>query len=243
MLRRVVQNFISNALRYTDTGKVLLGCRRKTDCLVIEVWDTGPGIDPKDRARIFQEFERLPGKSNNNTQGLGLGLAIAKHMADLLGHPITLQSELGKGSTFKISVPYGRKQTVAAPPKPVDPRLANVPVLCIDNEEAIRAGMRSLLEQWGCRVETAANLRQCLGHWRDPQPPAIILADYHLDKETGVDVLEALSVHWQTELKAIVISADNSECLRQHVTDSGYTFMEKPVKPAALRNLMRRILR
>ncbi|BFM08604.1 PAS domain-containing hybrid sensor histidine kinase/response regulator [Halioxenophilus aromaticivorans] len=243
MLRRVVQNFISNALRYTQTGKVLLGCRRRNDCLVIEVWDTGPGIDPKDRARIFQEFERLPGKASNATQGLGLGLAIAKHMADLLGHPITLHSELGKGSVFKISVPYGREQKITPPPKPVDPRLANVPVLCIDNEEAIRAGMRSLLEQWGCRVETAASLGQCLSRWSDPEPPAIILADYHLDTETGVEVLEALSLHWQTKLKAIVISADNSEGLRQLVTDGGYTFLEKPVKPAALRNLMRRLIR
>lgn len=243
MLRRVVQNFISNALRYTETGKVLLGCRRKNDCLVIEVWDTGPGIDPKDRQRIFQEFERLPGNSATSTQGLGLGLAIAKHMADLMGHTITLHSELGKGSVFKISVPYGREQSQAPAPIPVDPRLANVPVLCIDNEEVIRAGMRSLLEQWGCRVEIAGNLGQCLSRWGDREPPAIILADFHLDNETGIEVLEALSVHWQCELKAVVISADNSESLRQLINDSGYHYMDKPVKPAALRALMRRILR
>lgn len=243
MLRRVIQNFISNALRYTESGRVLLGCRRKSDCLVIEVWDTGPGIAPQDRQKIFQEFERLPGKTATTTQGLGLGLAIAKHMADLMCHPITLQSNLGKGSVFKIAVPYGREQAKAPPVKPVDSRLANIPVLCIDNEEAIRAGMRSLLEQWGCRVEVAGSLRECLDRWSDSTPPAIILADYHLDTETGIDVLEALSLHWQSDLSAIVISADNSEKLRQTISDSGYHFMEKPVKPAALRTLMRRILR
>lgn len=243
MLRRVVQNFISNALRYTASGKVLLGCRRKLDCLVIEVWDTGPGIAPQDRERIFREFERLPGHTAAASQGLGLGLAIAKHMADLLGHTITLQSQLGKGSVFKISVPYGQEQSQVPVPKPVDPRLANVSVLCIDNEEAIRAGMRSLLEQWGCRVEVAGNLGQCLSRWTDPTPPAIVLADFHLDRETGVEVLEALSLHWKTQLPAIVISADNSESLRQHVIDSGYQFMEKPVKPAALRATMRQMLK
>ncbi|WP_317930308.1 PAS-domain containing protein [Halioxenophilus sp. WMMB6] len=243
MLRRVAQNFISNALRYTVTGKVLLGCRRKQGALVIEVWDTGPGIAEQDREKIFVEFERLPGNRQNSAQGLGLGLAIAKHMADLLGHPIGMQSCLGHGSVFRITVPLGQAQAELPTPKPVDPRLANTTVLCIDNEESIRAGMRSLLEQWGCRVEVAGSLGQCLNRWTEPEPPNIILADYHLDRETGLEVLQALSLHWEQPIKAVVISADNSESLRQEVIESGYRFMEKPVQPAALRVLMRQLLR
>lgn len=242
MLRRVLQNFISNALRYTPQGKVLLGCRRRGQQLVIEVWDTGPGIAPEHQQRIFEEFERLPGASASH-QGLGLGLSIVQRIGELLGHPVGVSSTPGRGSVFRISVPLGEEQQVQQPAPARDPQLLGVPVLCIDNEEVIQAGMRALLEQWGCRVETAANLGQSLRRWTGAEPPALVLADYHLDRETGLDVLEALRYHWQQPLRAIVISADNAEAVRARVEQAGYYFLAKPVQPHALRQLMRKLLR
>ncbi len=241
MMRRVAQNFISNALRYTKSGRVLLGCRRKQSHLVLEVWDTGPGINPADQEKIFEEFERLPGHVNGN-QGLGLGLSIVKSISDLLGHSISLNSWPGKGSVFRMCIPLGTAQPIPVR-RTVDPQLAGLHVLVLDNEEPNREGMRSLLEQWGVQVETAADLGQCLSRWRNPEPPNVILADYHLDTETGLDVLQALTYHWDCELSAIIISADNSEGLRGMVADAGYWYLAKPVQPAALRNIIRQLLR
>ncbi len=241
LLRRVLQNFISNALRYTRTGKVLLGCRRHAECLTIEVWDTGSGIAGEDQERIFEEFQRLPAAVGN--QGLGLGLSIAQRIAAMLEHPISLASEPGKGSVFRITVGLGERQQESTAKPAADPLLTNIPVLCIDNEETIRAGMQSLLTQWGCRVTTAATLGEALSRWSDSSPPQLIFADYHLDHDTGLDVLEALSYHWQQALAAIVLSADNSDEVREAVQQAGYLFLAKPAHPAALKTVIRRALR
>ena len=242
LLRRVLQNFVSNALRYTRSGKVLLGCRRQKDTLSIEVWDTGPGIAEEDRQRIFEEFERLPGSSGGN-QGLGLGLSIAQRISQLLGHSIRVDSQLGRGSVFRIQVNLGVAQEQARSRPLADSRLAGLSVLCIDNEAVIQAGMQSLLEQWGCQVVVASDLREALARWPGEEAPQLVLADFHLDEETGLDVLEALRYHWQQSLPAVVISADNSDEVRQQVQDAECLFLAKPVQPAALRTLMRRALR
>lgn len=241
LLRRVLQNFISNALRYTRSGKILLGCRRRRDCLVVEVWDTGPGIAEEDRQRVFGEFERLPGAAA--TQGLGLGLSIAQRISQLLGHTIELDSVPGKGSVFRIRVALGEEQQEARVKPAADPRLSGLAVLCVDNEAVILAGMRSLLEQWGCEVVVASDLREALSHWQRDTPPDLVLADYHLNEETGLDVLEALRYYWHKPLPAVVISADNSDEVRDQVQQAGCLFLAKPVQPAALRTLMRRALR
>ncbi|NIB40233.1 response regulator [Pseudomaricurvus alkylphenolicus] len=242
LLRRVLQNFISNALRYTREGKVLLGCRRHREGITLEVWDTGPGIAEQDRQRIFEEFERLPSASMSN-QGLGLGLSIAQRIAQLLGHPISLDSTPGKGSVFRITVALGEVQTETRVRSVADSRLTGLRVLCVDNEATILAGMQSLLEQWGCRVTTAADLGQALSLWSHDQAPQLVLADFHLEEETGLDVLEALGYHWQRKLPAVIISADNSDEVRGQVQQAGCLFLAKPVQPAALRALMRRALR
>lgn len=242
LLRRVLQNFISNALRYTREGKVLLGCRRHKHSLVVEVWDTGPGIAEVDRQRVFGEFERLNNSSAGN-QGLGLGLSIAQRISHLLGHVIEMDSVPGKGSVFRISVALGQEQEQARVKPVTDSRLSGLSVLCIDNEAVILAGMQSLLEQWGCEVVVASDLREALSLWPTATAPDLVLADFHLNEETGLDVLEALRYHWQQPLPAIVISADNSDEMRDQVQQAGCLFLAKPVQPAALRTLMRRALR
>ncbi|WP_339668931.1 hybrid sensor histidine kinase/response regulator [Dasania marina] len=246
LLRRIVQNFLSNALRYTRRGKVLLGCRIHKDSLDIEVWDTGAGIAEKDRKKIFEEFERLgDGAGIDGQKGLGLGLSIANRMAKLLGYRLSFESELGKGSVFRINVPLGvveSKQKVNRQIAISD--LRGLRVLCVDNEQQILNGMRSLLEQWGCFVCCAFSLGSVLELWKFDGAPDVILVDYHLDDgETGLQVLEALGLHWGVSQKAIVISADNSDDLREEVHTAGYLFLPKPVQPAALRGLVRKLSR
>ncbi|MCG8314811.1 MAG: hybrid sensor histidine kinase/response regulator [Pseudomonadales bacterium] len=245
LLRRVIQNFLSNAIRYTRRGKVLVGCRRRKDSLAIEVWDTGPGIAEKDQSRIFEEFERIDVHSNDDTKGLGLGLSISLRIAQLLGHALELKSWPGKGSIFRVIVPLANE--VKAQPKEVyrnDPALKGLRVLCIDNEPHLLAGLQALLSQWGCEVTAAASLNDVLSKWQWNAPPDLVIADYQLDNnETGLQVLSALQVHWQGTAPTLIISADNSEEMQDKVKQQGYQFLAKPVQPANLRLTLRRLLR
>ncbi len=239
LLRRVLQNFISNAIFYTTSGKILVGCRRIKDAAIIEVWDSGPGIKKSDLKRIFMEFERLSHSTIGN-QGLGLGLSICQHISQLLNHPISVNSTMTKGSVFRIQVPTCNKQTAEQEAITVDPQLNNLNILCIDNDLPNLAGMQALLTQWGSRAITAQNLGQALSLWPYQTPPDIVLADYHLDDETGLDVLEALTYHWGQKLPAIIISADRSDDVSLAVQSAGYLFLPKPVKPSALRLFIRK---
>ncbi|MBB6522434.1 PAS domain-containing hybrid sensor histidine kinase/response regulator [Pseudoteredinibacter isoporae] len=249
LLRRILQNFLSNALRYTERGKVMLGCRRRPDGIEIQIWDTGPGIEPHEQRRIFEEFVRLGGSRKKADKGLGLGLAISKRSADILEHPIILQSATGKGTVFSILVP----QTVAQSQKlPANANtqagadLSQARILCVDNEESILQGMRGLLETWGCTVWGAGDIETAQEIYLLEQPDFII-ADYHLDnEETGIQLIDRLAdleEADQDELSGIVISADNSETLKDAATSRGFYYLSKPVKPAALRSLIRRLCR
>ncbi|WP_160154288.1 NahK/ErcS family hybrid sensor histidine kinase/response regulator [Microbulbifer sp. ALW1] len=251
LLRRILQNFLSNALHYTSRGRVLLGVRRRTDRngqpqLEIQVWDTGPGIADSAKEEIFDEFVRLGSSERSADKGLGLGLAIARRSADLLGHQLGLASIPGRGSMFSIRVPLGEARETPAEAASVA-EVANVsavPVLCIDNERQILRGMESLLSGWGCRVVTAVSLEEALARWQLRSPPALVIVDYHLDRDaTGIDALEALCTHWQSDLPGIVVSADTSEEIRSAATEHGWFYLPKPVKPAVLRNLVRRLAR
>lgn len=248
MLRRILQNFLSNALRYTRRGKVLLGCRRRGDQLLLEVWDTGPGIAESDSERIFEEFERVAGNENSSHEkGLGLGLSIARRMAILLGHKLEMQSREGRGSVFRVTVPVvsaSREDRALPVVEYVGNELRDLLVLCIDNEQMILLGTQSLLEQWGCRVICAASLVDAIERCPPDSPPDLVLADFHLDAgENGLDVLQALGYHWQRQLAAIVISADDSASVCRQVKEAGHLYLSKPVQPAALRNSMRSLVR
>ena len=254
LLRRILQNFLSNALHYTARGRVLLGVRHRAadadsgrKSLEIQVLDTGPGIAEEVQAQVFDEFVRLGGSERSADKGLGLGLAIAKRSADLLGHRIDLESVPGRGSMFSIRVPLGHVQTAAELPARVvtaPGNLSAVSVLCIDNEVDILRGMRSLLEGWGCRVVTATSLGEALRHCNDSAPPQLAIVDYHLDHSaTGVDALDALCEHWGVAVPGILVSADISEPVRNCAAERGWFYLAKPVKAAALRNLVRRLAR
>ena len=250
MLRRIVQNFLSNAIRYTQQGRVLLGCRRREGQLVIEVWDTGPGIPEAKQAEIFQEFRRLDQASRHkeSEKGLGLGLSIADRMSRVLDHPIRVRSWEGVGTVFSVAVPMVAAQQVSTQEEPSPRRagnkLAGTRVVCIDNETLILEGMKAMLTGWGCEVFTATSIggaKSILRHLQSD--PDAILADYHLDNEvTGLMALDALAERSEGPVPGIVITADRTEEVAEEIKRAGYQLLLKPVRPAALRALLTRTL-
>lgn len=251
MLRRIVQNFLSNAIRYTQQGRVLLGCRRQAERLVIEVWDSGPGIPESKLTEIFQEFRRLDQASRHkeSEKGLGLGLSIADRMSRVLDHPIKVRSTEGVGTVFSVSVPSVAPREVSASEAPSaakrsSNRLTGTRIVCIDNETLILEGMSAMLGGWGCEVFTATSIGGAKSILRNMDgDPDAILADYHLDNEvTGLMALEALSERLESAVPGIVITADRTEAVAEEVKRAGYQLLLKPVKPAALRALLTRTL-
>jgi len=184
---------------------------------------------------------------------LGLGLAIAKRSADLLEHNLSFQSVLGKGTCFKIDVPYGTAQAIQAAIVSDEKLLdspSNLNVLCIDNEPQILLGLKRLLSGWGYHVTVAESKDDALKLWlKEPRPnktgpkaPDVILADYHLDNNTnGLNAMDSFRQEFGVETPGVLISADNSEWLQKEVESLGYFYLAKPVKPASLRALLRKL--
>ena len=244
LLRRILQNFLTNAFRY-GKGPVLLGVRRRKGELCLEVWDRGPGI-PEDKQRvIFEEFKRLDSHQTRAEKGLGLGLAIADGLCRVLGHTLQVRSWPGRGSVFSVSVPLARAQT-STPAKVVELNgkpLSGAQVLCIDNEDSILIGMNSLLTRWGCQVWTARNRDECAALLSDGMRPQLALVDYHLDNgETGTELMAWLRTRLGEPVPGVVISADGRPEMVALVHAAGLDYLAKPVKPAALRALLSRHL-
>ncbi|MCX7345322.1 MAG: PAS domain-containing hybrid sensor histidine kinase/response regulator [Alphaproteobacteria bacterium] len=242
LLRRVLQNLVANAIKYTRQGEVLMGCRRRGSKLRIEVHDTGPGIPADKRDVIFQEFQRLHG--DDEQTGLGLGLSIVERIARVLNAPVTVRSTLERGSCFAIEVPVaavGLPRLPAAKPQPLrTPGLPNaVTVLVIDNEKAILDGMETLLTGWGFIVHRARSQAeavkalQAVGGKLD-----MILADYHLVREDGISVVRALRKRARKHIPAVLITADRSPAVADSAVAHDIHILRKPVKPAALRAAM-----
>lgn len=247
LLRRVLQNFLTNAFRYNPGGRVLLGCRRLGDKVRIEVWDNGPGIPADKQEAIFDEFSRLDHSRTAKEQGLGLGLAIARGIALVLGHNLTLRSWPGAGSVFAITLNLATRPvatTQVAAPALRDSQLEGVRVLCIDNEGDILIAMHSLLGRWGCEVVCAQSQAQAEDLIAGGFLPQLVLSDYHLDDgKTGLQALHMLRLAHGNDIGGIIISADRKSELQAQIREHGYGYISKPVKPLKLRALMNSILR
>ena len=255
LLMRILRNFVSNAIRYTPAGRVLIGCRRRGEQLQLMVCDSGPGIAEHQRSEIFREFRQLDNANQGRSKGVGLGLAIVERIARMMDHPVAIHSRVGVGSCFSVTVPLAHPDDQVSSPcadradtvpegLATSARLDHVRVLVIDNEETIRLSMKSLLQAWGCNVITASNGEVAQDAWYHFRPD-IVLADYHLDhNETGTAVIRALATEDSDVLTTplIVITADRSDDIRQEITRLGATRLNKPVKPAKLRALMAYLL-
>ena len=217
--------------------------------LRISVWDTGVGIDESEVEAIFQEFHRLDYAQRLDEKGLGLGLAICDRIARMLDHKVDVGSTPGNGSCFSIVVPLASPQTLDEQAHPAtaasdQSKLENLDVLCIDNEADILEGMNMLLDRWGCSVMLAENQLQAVEQIRKNGRPGLVLVDYHLsDQSNGLDVMEHLDRVLETELPAIVITADRSPELEEKVRSHNYGLLRKPIRPAALRALMTNMLK
>ncbi len=249
LLRRILQNFLSNALRYTPRGRVLIGCRRVGDQLRIEVHDQGPGIPESLQGEIFEEFRRLD-DGVDQERGAGLGLAIVERIGRLLGHRITLRSTLGSGSVFAVTVPLGAADAVPAPaPAPAvsadpadDSPLRQCRVWSIDDDPRVCAATRALLERWGCTVELADGPNAALEIASALNVPQLLLLDVRMGQWHGPDLYEQLCELWQARPPVILVTAERDDALKAQAADNGWGFLSKPVRPPALRALMTQLL-
>ena len=238
LLRRALQNFLANALRYTREGGVLIAARVRDGAVELQVWDTGPGISEHHLAQIFDEFRRFDTPSDAGERGLGLGLSICQRIARTLEHPLRVRSRVNVGSVFSITVPFGRAMYVAPLPSSNltlgGDSLAGLRVLCVDNDREILDGMRSLLQRWGVVPLTAANADEALA--RLAEMPDVALVDYHLhDRLDGLGVIDELRANYARTLPAALLTGDGSDALKLAAREHDCRVLTKPVKPASLR--------
>ncbi len=249
LLRRILQNFLSNALRYTPRGRVLIGCRRVGDQLRIEVHDQGPGIPESLQGEIFEEFRRLD-DGVDQERGAGLGLAIVERIGRLLGHRISLRSTLGRGSVFAVTVAMGDAAAIPAPaPAPAVPAdagddspLRQCRVWSIDDDPRVCAATRALLERWGCVVDLADGPQAALEIASTFNVPQLLLLDVRMGQWHGPDLYEQLCELWQARPPVILVTAERDDALKEHAAENGWGFLSKPVRPPALRALMTQLL-
>jgi signal transduction histidine kinase len=243
LLERILRNLISNAMRYTRSGGVLVSTRLRKGKLRFEVWDTGMGIAPDDQARIFEEFVQLANAERDRRKGLGLGLSIVQRLAALLGHPVSLSSRLGRGTVFRIDVPMGRAPVVRVAAARVERSQADLGgrcILVIDDEASIVDGMSALLGSWGAEALIAGTAAEAMAQvtTRDA-PPDLIIADYQLrDGEIGPEVVTAVRRHFGIEIPAILVTGSATPERLEEARDLGHHLLLKPVMPAKLRTLI-----
>ena len=248
LLTRILRNFLSNACRYTEQGGIVLGARKRGAFVELQVWDTGSGIAEDQLESIFLEFNQLNVGRAAERKGVGLGIAIVERIARILGYPIKVRSQPGRGSVFSIEVPLASStpQRMARPLSLSQPQLGDpLPgrrLLVLDNELSILQSMSALLEQWGCEVLTATDQEgalQVLG----VRAPELILADLHLDHGiVGSQVVQHLRQHFAMNIPAVMITADRSDECRRELHGMGVPILNKPVKPGKLRAILSQIL-
>jgi two-component system, sensor histidine kinase len=246
LLERILRNLVSNAIRYTDHGRVVVACRRGTR-LRVEVWDTGRGIPPEQQRQVFREFFQLETLERDRAKGLGLGLAIVERLAKLLDCPVTLRSAPGKGSVFQVSVPLAQRQHLLVPGPLGTPTFVTQRglILVIDDDKVIQSAMRSLLSSWGHDVIVTGSGAEMLDRVATlSRRPDLIICDYRLrDGENGIGVIKRLQSRYDERVPAVLITGDTASDRLYEARESGLILLHKPVAEIKLRatvgNLMR----
>lgn len=248
LLERILRNLVANAIRYTPSGRVLLGCRRRGADVDVQVLDTGIGILEAERTRIFEEFYQIGNPERDRGKGLGLGLAIVKRLAELLGHTLHIDSRVGAGSCFAVRVPrapdmpavaVGRRQELSA-----SSELADHFVLIVEDESSAREGLRALLKSWRCRVLAIASLAELEASLQARgEHPDVIVTDYRLrDGSNGVDLINTLRARYGTALPAVVLTDDIRQAAAHEIGGGALEWLQKPVAPERLRITLARAL-
>jgi signal transduction histidine kinase/methyl-accepting chemotaxis protein len=238
LLRRVLQNFLSNAARYTSSGRILLGVRRVRATLRIEVWDTGCGIAADKTEEIFEEFRRLDSQQAGIEPGAGLGLAIVRTIAGLLHHAVAVRSWPGRGSVFSIEVPRGdgSKLQEATKLAPIaEDGLYGRRIWCVDDDRDVGEATRTLLERWGCEVTLCVSVEDCLRTARRMVVPDLLILDYRLGDRTGPDLLPELESIWKRTVPVVIVSGEHPTLLQDALREAPWPVLAKPIRPEELR--------
>lgn len=235
LVELILRNLVSNAIRYTNQGGVLVACRKRGGEAILEVWDTGIGIPPSQHREIFREFHQLGNPERDRSKGLGLGLAIVDGLARTLEHRLSLASTPHRGSLFRLALPIS---AIAVDEHPIcadnQIQLHNTRVLVIDDDEAARAGMCHLLHDWGCECNTAESIEEALALARQ-KAPDIIISDYRLRAQrTGSEAIASLRAMLGDDLPALLITGDTAPDRLREAQASGVPLLHKPVSPIQL---------
>jgi signal transduction histidine kinase/CheY-like chemotaxis protein len=249
LLERILLNLVSNALRYTERGGVVVGCRPRDGRVRIDVCDSGIGV-PEDKQRsIFAEFYQLGRGNQDRGSGLGLGLAIVDRLSGLLHHPIEVASHIGKGSRFSVSVPSASigamPDEASNAPRPLIVSEQGKLVIVIDDDELTRDSTRGLLQQWGCLVVTTDCENDAIAKLDElGKRPDLIISDYRLAHgRTGFELIDRLRHAYGADIPAFLISGDTAPDRLREARDGGYYLLHKPVMPITLRSVVSQLLR
>jgi signal transduction histidine kinase len=229
LLELILRNLVSNAIRYTERGGILLVCRQRGNQAVLEVWDTGIGIAPEQHKEVFREFHQLGNPERDRRKGLGLGLAIADGMARALKHELSLASKPGRGSVFRLTLPITALPVAKTAKPPSKTRLLNARVLVIDDDEIVREGMLHLLQAWGCQCDSAESIEDALAAVK-LNVPDMVISDYRLrEHRTGVEAIEAVRALHGSNIPAVLVTGDTAPNRLREAKASGIPLLHKPV--------------
>lgn len=253
LLERILRNLVANAVRYTEHGKILVGCRRTSGGVRLAVYDTGPGIAPAHQRAVFEEFYQVGNPGRDRAQGLGLGLAIVQRLAQLLDAKVSLSSEVGCGSVFSIELLVVQTVEQAVGQADADKKLApagntinfsDALIVVVDDEPSILDATRALLEQWGCKVVTAASAGEAIERLsHSPRVPDAVICDYRLQAgESGIQVIESIGSEFNRNIPALLITGDTGPQHIKEIQASGLVVLHKPLQEDALREALARLI-
>ena len=250
LVERILRNLVSNAIRYTNDGSVLVSCRQRGDRVLLQVWDTGIGIPDAERVRIFEEFYQVPNTgvvSPEQRKGLGLGLAIVKRLAELMHAPLSVQSQAGRGTVFTLELPVGKAPRALAPPVPgkgpVGITLEGRLVVIVEDEPAVRGGLEVLIKGWGASIASfdsvAASSKWALESDPTIVKPDLLIVDYRLeDGLNGVDAIKALRARFGAAVPAILVTGSTMTGHEMEAQLHNFHLLIKPVVPNKLRAMI-----
>lgn len=235
LVELVLRNLVSNAIRYTQTGGILVACRPRGNNATLEVWDTGIGIDTKHQQEVFSEFHQLGNPERDRRKGLGLGLAIASGLSQTLGHDLSLNSVIGRGSVFRLTLPVSTSTPIEASSKSYnDKQLLNKRALVIDDDPIVNTGMKHLLNEWGCVCDTAESIEEAV-KVTEKNHPDVIISDYRLrEQRTGIEAITTLRNLLNKNVPALLITGDTAADKLQSAKISQVPILHKPVLPEEL---------
>jgi signal transduction histidine kinase/ActR/RegA family two-component response regulator len=248
LVERILRNFVTNAVRHCERGRILIGCRLRGDIVRLSVHDTGPGIPEHHQAAIFEEFFQLKNPERDRGKGLGLGLGIVKRLAHLLRVSVILQSSPGHGSMFAVDLPRAAEaDAVPGLPheKAVQGDLSNVMVLVVDDERSILRATQGLLETWGCAVATATNAAEAIACVNAmDRLPDLLICDYRLRaNENGIDIVHAVRRAVGMETPALLVTGETSPDQLRTLHESGLPVLHKPLQEKSFRQALERLVK